>query len=86
MVAPIAFPFFVVTTLLLMLNFPAAILLLLILVVPRVGGYFREAVLNYLIILCSAFLAVSKKRFLLWKKPEDRILLKEEMLLQKGLI
>jgi len=39
-----------------------------------------------LILLYSIISTISRKKFTVWKKPEDRTLLTEDMLLQKGLI
>jgi len=86
LLGPIMFLFFVVTTVYLMVKFPLAILLLLVFLIPKVRGYLIEATLNYLILLYSIISTISRKKFTVWKKPEDRTLLTENMLLQKGLI
>jgi cellulose synthase/poly-beta-1,6-N-acetylglucosamine synthase-like glycosyltransferase len=86
LLAPVMFLFFVVTTVYMMVKFPLAILLLLVFLIPKISGYLIEATLNYLIILYSIISTVSRKKFAVWKKPEDRTLLTEDMLLQKGLI
>jgi biofilm PGA synthesis N-glycosyltransferase PgaC len=86
LLAPIMFLFFVVTTIYLMVKFPLAIFLLLAFLIPKVRGYLIEATLNYLIILYSIISTISGRKFAVWKKSEDRALLTEDMLLQKGLI
>jgi len=86
LLGPLMFLFFVVTTVYLMVKFPLAVLLLLVFLIPKVRGYLIEATLNYLILLYSIVSTISRKKFMVWKKPEDRTLLTEDMLLQKGLI
>jgi len=86
LLAPIVFLLFIATTSFLMLKFPPTILLLLFFLIPKVRGYLVEASLSYLILLYSIILTVSKKKYVIWKKPQDRALLTKDMLLQKGLI
>jgi len=86
LVAPISFLLFVATTIFLVLKFPLAILLLLVFLIPKVGGYLVEVSLSYLILLYSIMLTVLKKKSVIWKKPQDRILLTKGMLLQRELI
>ena len=80
------FFFFMATTIYLMVKCPIIILLLLIFLVPKVREYLIGAILNYLILLYSIVSILLKRKFEVWKKPMDRILLTEEMLLQNGLI
>jgi len=86
LLAPIIFPLFVATSFFLMLEFPLTILFLLVFLIPKVRGYLMEAALNYMILLYSIILSVSRKKFAVWKKPQGRTSLTEDMLLQKELI
>jgi len=86
LLAPIAFFFFIVTSVYLMLKFPLLILFLLVFLVPKARNYLVETTLNYIILLYSFISTASKKKYAVWKKPQDRTLLSEEMLLEKGLI
>lgn len=86
LLAPIIFFLFVVTTVFVMVKFPLMTLFLLVLLIPKARGYLIEATLSYLILLYSIILAVAKKKFAIWKKPQDRTLLTEAMLLQKDLV
>jgi len=86
LLAPMAFFFFVVTSVYLMLKFPLLILFLLVFLVPKATNYLVETTLNYIILLYSFISTASKKKYKVWKTPQDRTLLSEEMLLEKGLI
>lgn len=84
--APISFLLLAVTTFFLMWIFPWMILLLLLFLIPRIRDYFIEATLSYLILLLSLVLVLTGKEFKIWKKPQDRRLLTDDVLLKKGLI
>jgi cellulose synthase/poly-beta-1,6-N-acetylglucosamine synthase-like glycosyltransferase len=84
--APISFLFLVATTIVLMWNFPWMVLLLLPFLIPRIRDYFTEATLSYLILLLSLVLVPIGKEFKIWKKPQDRKLVTDDVLLKKGLI
>jgi cellulose synthase/poly-beta-1,6-N-acetylglucosamine synthase-like glycosyltransferase len=85
--APFAFLFLIATTICLLFKMPIVVVLLFFLfVIPEVRGLIFEASLNFLIILYAIFLSIFKRKFVVWKQPKDRLLLREEMLLQRQLI
>jgi cellulose synthase/poly-beta-1,6-N-acetylglucosamine synthase-like glycosyltransferase len=86
LLAPIMFLFFAIITAYIVVKFPLIISVLVVFLIPKVRGYLIEAILSYLILLYSIFSTMSMKRFTVWRKPEDRTLLTEEMLLKKRLI
>lgn len=86
LLAPIMFLFFMAMTVILFLSFPPAALMLCVFLIPGVNNYLVETLLSYLILSYSMVLAAFKKRPLVWKKPEDRKLVREEALLGAGLI
>jgi cellulose synthase/poly-beta-1,6-N-acetylglucosamine synthase-like glycosyltransferase len=85
-VGPLMFIALIATTILLLFSFPYFALIFLILLIPTVGSYFLEVVQNYVVLVLSIFAAVFGKKFLIWKKTGDRVLLKEDMLRRHGLI
>jgi cellulose synthase/poly-beta-1,6-N-acetylglucosamine synthase-like glycosyltransferase len=86
LVAPFSFLLFAITTLFLVLVYPLAILLLAVFLIPKVNRYVAEVTLSYLILLSAMVSTVSKRKFVVWKKPQDRTLFSEEMLSRRGLI
>ena len=86
LLAPVVFLLFLVTTAYFILIFPVAIVMGLVFLVPKINTYVAEVVLNYFIILYSMILTATRKQFVVWKKPADRALLTEEMLVKAGLI
>jgi len=86
LVSPVVFLLFAATTAYIMIEFPLATASLLILLIPKVRSYVSEGVLNYVILVYSVFSRLSRKRFVVWSQPEDRALLEEQMLVQKGLV
>jgi cellulose synthase/poly-beta-1,6-N-acetylglucosamine synthase-like glycosyltransferase len=85
-VGPVMFIALIVTTIFLLVSFPYFALVFLILLIPKVGPYLLEVVQNYIVLILSIFAAVFEKKFLIWNKPKDRILLKEDILRQYELI
>lgn len=85
-VGPLMFIALLATTILLLLSYPSFALISLILLIPKTGFYFFEIIQSYVVLILSIFAAVSEKRFLIWDKPKDRVLLNEDMLRQYGLI
>jgi cellulose synthase/poly-beta-1,6-N-acetylglucosamine synthase-like glycosyltransferase len=83
---PVMFLFFVATTAYIMLKTPLMLILFLMFLIPKVRNYLFEAILNYSILLFSFISIGLKRKFTVWKKPEDRTLLIEDALLQRGLI
>jgi len=86
LVSPIMFLFLVATTVYLIVEFPLILATLLVLLVPRARSYFAEVMLNYVILVYAIFSSLENKRFTVWSQPEDRALLEEQMLIQKGLV
>jgi cellulose synthase/poly-beta-1,6-N-acetylglucosamine synthase-like glycosyltransferase len=84
--APIMFLCFVATTVLLMLTIPLTILLLSLLLIPDVNIYLVEVMSSFLTMAVAGLLVASKKKSLIWKKPEDRGLVSEEKLARAGLV
>jgi cellulose synthase/poly-beta-1,6-N-acetylglucosamine synthase-like glycosyltransferase len=83
-------PFFFVLllpiTLFVMIRFPYFALLLLLLLVPKVGRTIIEASESFVILILGFIEAASRKSFLKWQKPADRLLLTDEMLRGRDLI
>jgi cellulose synthase/poly-beta-1,6-N-acetylglucosamine synthase-like glycosyltransferase len=85
--APFAFLFLIATTICLLFKMPiVAVLLFFLFAVPKVKGLIFEASLNFLIILYAIVLSLFRRKFVVWRQPKDRLLLREEMLLQRQLI
>lgn len=86
LVSPIMFLLFAATTVYIILKLPFVAAGLLVLLLPKIGPYLLEVILNYLILAYAIFSSLSKKRFIVWSQPEDRTLLEEQMLVQRGLV
>jgi len=84
--APIMFLLLIATTIYLMVLFPPAIAIFVPFLIPRINTYLIEVILGYGIMSYSFISVVSKRKFLVWKSPEDRTLLTEDMLIQRNLI
>jgi cellulose synthase/poly-beta-1,6-N-acetylglucosamine synthase-like glycosyltransferase len=85
--APFAFLFLIVTTIYIVFKMPIVVLpLFILLIVPKVRNLIFEVSLNYMIILYAIVLSVFRRKFVVWKQPEDRPLLREEILRQRQLI
>jgi len=83
---PVMFIALVAMTILLLLSFPYFALIFLVFLIPKVRFYLFEVVQNYLVLFLSIFSVAFNKKFVVWSKPKDRVLLKEDMLRQYGLI
>jgi len=55
-------------------------------VIPKVRSYMFGVFENYFVLILSIFSVALKRKFVLWDMPEDRTLLEEDMLRQRGLI
>lgn len=84
--SPIIFIALIATTLLLLLSYPYFALIFIILLIPKVRSYFFEVVQNYLVLFFSILSVAVDKKFVVWNKPTNRVLVKEDMLRQHGLI
>jgi biofilm PGA synthesis N-glycosyltransferase PgaC len=83
---PIFFVAFLCLTGAFFIIYPYSLLILLLFFVPKVGFLLFEGIQSYLILFFSIIAVSFKKNFLIWKQPEDRHILTEEMLKQKNLI
>jgi len=83
---PAMFIALVALTILLLLNFPYFALIFLVFLIPGVRFYLFEVIQSYLLLFLSMFSVAFNKKFVVWSKPKDRVLLKEDMLRQYGLI
>lgn len=86
LLCPVMCFFFLIASGYLILKAPLTSLLLLTFAIPKIRGHLIEVSSNYLIMLNSMISAVLGREFLVWNRPQDRALLTETMLLQKGLI
>jgi biofilm PGA synthesis N-glycosyltransferase PgaC len=84
--SPVMFIVFLGSTVFLLLSFPYFAIIFLAFLIPKAGSYLLEVVQNYFVLFFSMFAVAFKKRFAFWNKPEDRVLLREDMLRQHGLI
>jgi cellulose synthase/poly-beta-1,6-N-acetylglucosamine synthase-like glycosyltransferase len=84
--APFTSLFFVIITIYIMFKMPVTTLFLLLFLIPKVRNYLIEATISYLIIIYAIILHIFGKKFIFWKQPQDRVLLTEEMLIEKKLI
>ncbi|MEM2507576.1 MAG: glycosyltransferase [Nitrososphaeria archaeon] len=85
-IGPLMFVLFVMTTAALIIIFPYLSLLLFVFLIPKIGAYVLEVVQNYLLLLAAMLMAVLNKKFVIWIKPKDRVLIKESMLRNYQLI
>jgi len=84
--SPTIFILLSATTVLMILNFPYFALAFLILLIPRVRSYVLEAVLGLFILFLTVFAIAFKRRFIIWPKPEGRVLITEDVLVRHQLI
>ena len=84
--SPVTFILLMAATIFLLLRFPYFALIFLAFLIPKVGSYLFEVIQNYFILFLSIFAVALDKKFVFWDKPEDRLLLTEEMLRRHGLI
>jgi cellulose synthase/poly-beta-1,6-N-acetylglucosamine synthase-like glycosyltransferase len=86
LVSPFAFVFFVAFTIYLILNCQLVILLLFTFLIPKLRSYLIEAMIGYVTLMIAIVLCVFGRKFLVWRKPQDRALVTREMLVQRHLI
>jgi biofilm PGA synthesis N-glycosyltransferase PgaC len=86
LISPIMLLFLIISSMILILRIPVLALFLLAFLVPKLRGYLVEGISNYGVLLCGLLSTVSGKSFAVWKKPNDRILLTEDMLAKRGLV
>ncbi|MHA1833164.1 MAG: glycosyltransferase, partial [Candidatus Baldrarchaeia archaeon] len=83
---PIIFIGLLAVTAFLLSCFPYFALIFLVFFIPKVRFYLLEIIQNYLLLFISILAAVFGKKFIVWRKPKNRILLQEYTLRQHGLI
>ena len=86
MLAPVMFIALMVTTIFLLWAFPYFALIFLLLLIPKVRFYLIEVVQNYIYLSLSFIQIAIRRKFVVWNKPKDRVLLTEKMLRDRGLI
>jgi len=86
LVNPIMFLALVATSVYLLFVFPFLSLFLLVFLIPNVNSYLFELIQNYFILFISMLTVLVNKKFVAWKKPKDRTLIREHVLHQYGLI
>jgi len=85
-IGPILFIGFVAVTVFASLNFPYLTLLFLISLMPKVRLYFFETIQSYFLLFISMLGVAFGKKFVIWRSPKDRTLIREDMLRQYRLI
>lgn len=83
---PVLFIGLIAVTILLLLSFPYFAFIFLVFLIPKVRFYLFEAVQSYFLFLLSIFGVASGKKFTVWTKPKDRILLKKDVLRKYNLV
>lgn len=83
---PIMFLALIVTSIYLLFEFPYLSLIFLIFLIPYVNSYLFELIQNNLVLFISMIAVLVNKKFVVWKKPKDRAMLRDGVLRQYGLI
>jgi cellulose synthase/poly-beta-1,6-N-acetylglucosamine synthase-like glycosyltransferase len=83
---PIFFMLFLASTVILFVEFPLLIASLLLILVPQVGNFLVEVAQGFLVLFLGLWQVALGRNFLTWKKPGDRQLFTQEMLLKHSLI
>jgi len=86
LVIPFIFMIFGIATFYLIFEAPYLAVLLAVFVLPKIRTYAVEATQSYIILALSLFSVMLKKKFTVWNKPNDRILVTEDILRSRGLI
>lgn len=85
-VSPLAFIPFLLSSLLLLMKFQFLALFFLVLFIPKIGIAVFETIQAYFILLISLFMVALNRKFIVWKKPQSRRLVTEDLLRQEMLI
>lgn len=85
-IGPILFAGFMIITILMLLSFPSFAFIFLIFLIPKVRFYLFEVMQSYFLMFISMLGVALGKKFVIWRKPKDRVLLREDTLRQYGLI
>jgi len=86
LITPFIFVAFGIATFYLFWKAPYSVALLAIFVIPKIRVYALEAVQSYIVLILSIFSVILKRKFVIWTKPNDRSLVREDILRSKGLI
>jgi len=86
LLGPVMFILFLATTILLLSRSAHFALIFLVLLIPKVRNYLLEAIQNYLVLLVSLFAVTINRKFVVWAKPKDRMLVREDILRKHELI
>lgn len=86
LLSPLIFIFFLGASILLLLQFPYFLLLLSVFLIPRARFFLLEIISSFLLVFVTLFFVVLGKKFMVWKKPEEKVSVTEEMLRARGLI
>jgi cellulose synthase/poly-beta-1,6-N-acetylglucosamine synthase-like glycosyltransferase len=84
--SPIFFILLLPATALVIIGFPFFAALLLLFLVPKIRGPLIEASQSFIILILGYIGAASRKSFLKWQRPADRLVLTSEMLRGRNLI
>jgi len=85
-ISPLMFVPLIAMTVALLLSYPYLILSFLVLFVPVLGLFVLEVIQNYFLLLVSMLMVIFNKKFVVWSKPPDRVLITEEMLRNHKLV
>jgi len=83
---PIFFLLFMIMSFYLLINFPILGLSILIFFIPKVNKYVFEMFFGFFILIIALSFVLVKKRYLFWKKHEERKSLNEDILRKYDLI
>jgi cellulose synthase/poly-beta-1,6-N-acetylglucosamine synthase-like glycosyltransferase len=83
---PVFFVLFLALTVVLCISYPWLILSLLFLFVPKIRSLLAEVFQGFLALFLGLVAAALRRNFLIWKKPADRYLVKEDLLKSYSLI
>lgn len=86
LLSPVMFLSLIVCSLILVFRVPLLAFFLLAFLIPKLRGYIFEAASNYGILFYAMLSTLSGKNPAVWKKPADRVLLTEAMLVKHGLV
>jgi biofilm PGA synthesis N-glycosyltransferase PgaC len=86
LLSPVMFLSLIFFSLILVFRVPLLAFFFLAFLIPKLRGYLFEAVTNYGILFYAMLSIISGKNPTVWKKPADRVLLSENMLVKHGLV
>jgi len=86
LLSPVMFIFFLAVSILLLLEFPYFLFLFSVFLIPKARSFLLEVISSFLLLFVTLFFIALGKKFVVWKKPEEKISVTEEMLRTRGLI